>query len=260
MFFPIIALPWRSPVYRLIIALLGIGLLSSCGGHERHAYRHDSPAPRKGQKPYTINGERYEPLSSHEGFVQGGTASWYGRDFHGKPTSNGESYDMYAMTAAHKTLPLGVYVKVRNRENGRETVVRINDRGPFVKGRIIDLSYSAARELGVLESGTAPVRIEALGYLDSGTGGKTAYRAPASYDRGSYGIQVGAFGSMENARKLADEMKRRYGSASIREALVNGTRYYRVRAGNFASLKEAEHLREQAADRVVAAGFVVALD
>ena len=245
---------------RIIILFLFINLIAACGSHEKHAYRPDSPGPSKVQKPYTINGERYEPLSSHEGFVQAGIASWYGSDFHGKKTSNGETYDMYAMTAAHKTLPLGVYVKVSNRNNGRDTVVRINDRGPFVSGRIIDLSYSAAKDLRVVEGGTAPVKIEALGYLDDTVKGKTTYHPPASYDKGSFGIQVGAFGTMENAQRMADSVKKRYGAAVIQEAVVNGTRYYRVRAGNYASLKEAEQVRERSSDKVIVGGFVVALD
>ncbi len=248
---------------RFILMLLLLGLLASCSSQVRHVYRSDSSssASRKaGQKPYIINGERYEPLSSHEGFVQSGIASWYGSDFHGKTTSNGDTYDMYAMTAAHKTLPLGVYVKVRNRDNGQETVVRINDRGPFVTGRIIDLSYSAARDIGIVDSGTAPVKIEALGYPDETVKGRTAYKTPASYDRGSFGIQVGAFGNPDNARRMAESVKQRYGVSSIREALVNGTRYYRVRAGNYTSLKEAERVRERSSDVTIAGGFVVALD
>ena len=248
-------------MFKIISAILVICLLAACGGHVKQAYRSAPVEPGKaGQKPYTINGERYEPLSSHEGFVQSGIASWYGSDFHGKPTSNGEAYDMHALTAAHKTLPLGVYVKVRNRDNGRETVVRINDRGPFVAGRIIDLSYSAAKGLGIVGSGTAPVRIEALGYPDGTVKGGTAYRAPASYDRGAFGIQVGAFGKLENARRLAESVRQRHGVSSIREALVNGVRYYRVRAGNYASLKAAEKAHERATDRLISEGFVVALD
>ncbi len=246
-------------MYRVFL-LFFIILLSACGAHERYAYRSDPASMHKGQKPYTINGERYEPLSSHEGFVQSGIASWYGSDFHGKQTSNGDKYDMYAMTAAHKTLPLGVYVKVHNLDNGRETVVRINDRGPFVAGRIIDLSYSAAKDIGIVEDGTAKVMIEALGYLDDNTKTGMAYRAPASYDKGSFGIQVGAFGQFDNARRLASNVKQRYGTSSIREAIVNGTRYYRVRAGNFTSLKEAEQAREHSPDSLLTRGFVVALD
>lgn len=251
----------RVVIGRISLLLVFCGLLTACGGHQKSVYRPDSTTKRSvGQKPYTVNGERYEPLSSHEGFVQSGIASWYGSDFHGKTTSNGERYDMHAMTAAHKTLPLGVYVKVRHRDNGREAVVRINDRGPFVAGRIIDLSYSAAREIGIVDSGTGPVTLQALGYLDQTATGRTAYRAPASYDRGSFGIQVGAFSRLENARRLADEIKRRYGVSSISESVVKGARYYRVRAGNYTSLKEAEQVRERSPDRVIAAGFVVALD
>ena len=160
-------------------------MIAACGRHNRYAYRPESSVPEKIQKPYTINGERYEPLSSYGGFVQSGIASWYGIDFHGKTTSNGEMYNMYAMTAAHKTLPLGVYVKVSNKDNGRDAVVRINDRGPFVAGRIIDLSYSAAKDLGVVEGGTASVTIEALGYLDHTIKGEIIYHPPASYDKGS---------------------------------------------------------------------------
>jgi len=248
-------------LFRFIIVLLIATLLASCGGYERYSHRPDSSSTRKaGQRPYTINGERYEPLASHEGFVQSGIASWYGSDFHGRTTSNGETYDMYAMTAAHKTLPLGVYVKVRNRDNGREAVVRINDRGPFIAGRIIDLSYSAARDLDIVGGGIAPVKIEALGYLDNSVSGRTAYQAPASYDKGSFGIQVGAFGMYENARRQAAEVKQRYGSSSIQEAIVNGSRFYRVRAGNYPSLKEAELLQQRSADRLITGGFVVALD
>lgn len=250
----------NNAVKRFILSLLFIVQLTSCSGHERHAYRADSPAQAKVQKPYVVFGQRYEPLSSHEGFTQTGVASWYGTDFHGKKTSNGDTYDMYAMTAAHKTLPFGVFVKVENRDNGRETVVRINDRGPFVAGRIIDLSYSAAKELGVVASGTAKVKIEALGYLDETVKGKRSYKPPVTYDRGSFCIQVGAFGNIENAQRLAGSLKQRYGFSSIRETTVDGKLYYRVRAGNYASLKEAEQALAHSSDRVIAGGFVVAMD
>lgn len=248
-------------MYRFSMVLLLVTMLASCATYERRVVRPGSITPHKGtQKPYVVNGERYEPLSSHEGFAQSGNASWYGNDFHGKRTSNGETYDMYAMTAAHKTLPMGVYVRVHNRDNGRESVVRINDRGPFVAGRIIDLSYAAAKDLGVIAGGTAPVRIEALGYPDDSVKGRVAYRAPASYDRGSFGIQVGSFSQRTNAQKLAESVRQRYGVASIQEADVNGVHYFRVRAGNYPSLKEVEQIRERSSDKLIASGFIVALD
>lgn len=224
-----------------------------------YAYRSDS-ATQRGRLSYAIKGKQYQPLSSHEGFVQGGTASWYGSDFHGKETSSGEKFNMHAMTAAHKTLPLGVYVKVLNKKNGREIVVRVNDRGPFVDGRIIDLSYSAARNLGVVGSGTAQVQIEALGYRDRALKGKAAYRAPLSYDTGSFVIQVGSCASLENAQSMADYMREKYVFTTIREALVNGARYYRVYAGNYISLKEAERVRKYSLNKLINEGVVVALD
>jgi rare lipoprotein A len=186
-------------------------------------------------------------------------ASWYGADFHGKRTSNGETYDMYALTGAHKTLPLGVYVKARNKRNGKEVVVRINDRGPFVKERILDLSFAAARQLGVTDTGTAPVRIEALGYRGENASGTVAYRAPASYDAGSYGVQVAAFTDSANARRMAEQLKRRYGNCTIQEANVKGTLFFRVRVGRYESLRKAEEARG-GFEREYPGSFVVALD
>ncbi len=116
-------------------------------------------------KPYTVLGKNYTPLNSAKGYTETGTASWYGQKFHGHLTSNGEIYDMYAMTAAHKTLPLPSFVKVTNLDNNKTAIVRVNDRGPFHGGRIIDLSYAAARKLGVLATGTAPVKLESV-YVD----------------------------------------------------------------------------------------------
>jgi rare lipoprotein A len=223
-------------------------------------YRSEPPKQRRGCKPYAIKGKQYQPLSTHAGFVQGGTASWYGSDFHGRETSSGEAYNMHAMTAAHKTLPLGVYVKVQNKQNGREIVVRVNDRGPFVDGRIIDLSYSAAKNLGVVKSGTAPVQIEALGYIDRVLKGKPSYRAPLNYDSGAFVIQVGSCSSLENAQSMADEMRSQYVFTTIREAVVNGERYYRVHAGNYSSLKEAERVRKYSVNKWINAGYVVARD
>ena len=116
-------------------------------------------------RPYAVAGRSYVPLTTAAPFTETGLASWYGRKFHGRPTSSGEPYDMYAMTAAHKTMPIPSYARVRNPANGREVVVRINDRGPFVDGRVIDLSYTAALKLGVLASVT-PVQVRRLTFAD----------------------------------------------------------------------------------------------
>ncbi|MFA5072824.1 MAG: septal ring lytic transglycosylase RlpA family protein [Nitrospirota bacterium] len=225
-------------------------------------YSPDStPRHKASQKPYTVFGQRYEPLATHEQFMQSGIASWYGRDFHGKKTSNGERYDMYGMTAAHKTLPLGVHVKVYHVQNGREVTVRVNDRGPFVKGRIIDLSYAAAKKLGVDVTGTAFVRIEALGYKDdSGEGRTLAYREPASYITGTYTIQVGSFKQTVNAERLSGEMKRLYGFSDVRATTVNGDMFYRVYAGKYTSLTDAEVAEKKFVQSGYPGSFVVSLD
>jgi len=116
-------------------------------------------------KPYEVLGQRYVPLTEDRPFAERGLASWYGRKFHGRPTASGEPYDMYAMTAAHKTMPLPSYAVVRNPANGREVIVRVNDRGPFSPGRVIDLSYTAALRLGVL-GGVAPVELRRLTFAE----------------------------------------------------------------------------------------------
>jgi rare lipoprotein A len=126
------------------------------------AQPRDEPIHRGTSRPYSVFGVSYTPMQSRERFVQEGRASWYGRKFHGKRTATGEPYDMYAMTGAHKTLPLPSYVRVTNLENGRSVVVRVNDRGPFHSSRIIDLSYAAAYKLGYLQKGSTRVRIETV--------------------------------------------------------------------------------------------------
>jgi rare lipoprotein A len=237
------------------IVLCAALLLSACGA-KKPPTTPEGGKVRASQRPYTVLGKRYEPLKSHVGFTQEGVASWYGKDFHGKRTSNGEIYDMHAMTAAHKTLPLGVFVKVRNKENGVETIVRVNDRGPFVKNRIIDLSYSAAKKLGVDMKGTAPVRIEALGYKTSGEG----YEAPENYDSGTYSVQIGAFKDQQNAKRLSNEMRKLHGYSEVKSAMVNGEQFYRVQAGKYPSLHEAETAEVQFAEHGYPGSFVVSID
>ena len=124
--------------------------------------RSEPFSPSGNPDSYVINGQRYYVLKNNQGYHERGIASWYGRKFHGRRTSNGEIYDMYAISAAHKTLPFGSVVLVRNMNNGRELKVRINDRGPFVRGRIIDLSYGAARKLDMIRDGIVPVRIRVV--------------------------------------------------------------------------------------------------
>jgi len=212
------------------------------------------------QRPYTVMGRTYQPLPSHQGYSETGIASWYGRDFNGHKTSNGETYDMYAMTAAHKTLPLGVSVRVTNLQTGRQVVVRVNDRGPFVKGRLIDLSYAAACKLGIDKTGTGRVRVEALGYLERSSQGMVAYRAPASYDVGSFAVQVGAFNVEDNARRLAARLQARYGVVSVQQGRWRNGSIWRVWVGRYRSLREAKGVGEQLARQGFGGNFVVALN
>lgn len=247
----------------LVPGLLVIILTSCCGGPDYRVKVIDTPGSGlKGtQKPYEVNGERFHPISSADGYSEEGVASWYGKDFHGRKTSNGETYDMHAMTAAHKTLPMNVYVRVINSSNGRQSVVRINDRGPFVRGRIIDLSYSAAKELGVVGPGTAPVRIEALGYREPvTTGGVIVYRKPVSYEAGPFTIQVGAFSVQQNAQRLAEELRRNYGEASVVEGWVSGQRFHRVRVGLYPTMNAALQAEAQFEAKGYGNSFIVAKD
>lgn len=164
-------------------------LLAGCG--QKGVYRKGGAV---GTKPYTIRGKTYYPLKSAHGFVEEGVASWYGPGFHGKKTANGETYNQYAMTAAHKLLPLGTEVRVTRLDNGRSVLVRVNDRGPFVDDRIIDLSRAAASRLQMTGSGTARVRVQSLA-------GVPAIVKDGDI-KGNIYIQAGAFGQKENARKL----------------------------------------------------------
>jgi len=245
-------------VKSILATLLAGSVMISCGG-KKPPVANEPGKQKATQKPYTVLGKRYEPLKTHVGFTQEGIASWYGKDFHGKKTSNGEIYDMHAMTAAHKTLPLGVFVKVRNKENGQEAVVRVNDRGPFVKNRIIDLSYSAAKKLGVDAKGTATVRIEALGYRATSASGEN-YKEPETYDRGNYSVQIGSFKDYQNAKRLSEEMRKLHGYSEVRTATLNGELFYRVHAGKYTSLKTAEDAEGSFSDHGYPGSFVVSLD
>jgi rare lipoprotein A len=171
--------------------------------------------------------------------VQQGMASWYGADFHGKQTSSGEVYDMYQLTCAHNTLPLGTMVMVTNLENGRSVELKVNDRGPFVKGRIIDLSYAAARMLGMHEQGTAAVRVEVIG---------TAVQ-PAQ----PFTVQVGSFVSETNARNLAEQLRKDFDNVQIATMETPTQKYHRVRVGQFETRESAM----RTAERLAQMGFKV---
>jgi rare lipoprotein A len=169
------------------------------------------------------------PKPARIGKTETGIASWYGHPYHGRRAASGEIYDMEKLTAAHRTLPFDTWVRVRNLGNGKTVEVRINDRGPFVRGRIIDLSRAAARQIGMIGPGTARVRLEVI-------------RPPARRAaRDAFGVQVGAFAERANAERLRDEMRRAHGSASI--VRREGDRVlWRVMVGNFSSEESAEAL------------------
>jgi rare lipoprotein A len=173
--------------------------------------------------------------------VQGeeGIASWYGHPFHGRRTASGEIYSMYAMTAAHKTLPFGTDVRVHDLENGKSVDVRINDRGPFVEGRIIDLSYSAAQSMGM--SGTALVRLEILDF-GSSTSSSGGAGASASPPPGIFAVQVGAFQDRRNAERLKAQISRYYGPVNIQAYDRGDGVFYRVRVGSESTEDSADLL------------------
>ncbi len=163
------------------------------------AVPQNAPLSPTGNNPYEVFGKQYVPIKSARGFEQTGYASWYGKKFHGKRTSSGEPYDMFAMTAAHPTLPLPTWIRVHNHENQREVVVKVNDRGPFLRGRIVDLSYAAATKLDIVRKGTSRVTITAV-FPDGEAGELTSN----SQNQASiqYLIQVGAFSNQANAVNL----------------------------------------------------------
>jgi len=188
---------------------------------------------------YYVDGHLYEVLKSSSGYKTRGIASWYGTKFHKQRTSSGEPYDMYVMTAAHKTLPLPTYVKVRNLDNGREAVVKVNDRGPFHADRVIDLSYAAALKLGVFPKGTARVEIETL----MGPAGKAHYY-----------LQAGAFSSEDLAKRLKEKLTRISTSPVFIE---HYNHHYVVRVGPFADKYMSDNLKLKLVQNGVNGSFSV---
>jgi rare lipoprotein A len=255
-------------------------VLSSCStsGGSRYSQRHDSapdrqidvahvadavprsePRSRYGNPAsYVVRGKRYHTLPGSDGYRERGVASWYGTKFHGHRTSSGESYDMYKMSAAHKTLPLPTYARVTNLRNGKSVVVKINDRGPFHENRLIDLSYAAASRLGILGEGTGLVEVEAINpgqpvqrprqasNLASKPKLQTRAATSPTADEPLLYLQVGAFTSRDNAERL----KRRLATTApseklhISEGNANQQHIYRVRIGPLNSVESADQLTQ----------------
>ena len=229
----------------LVLALAAlILLLSGCG---TKSWRTGGVA---GSKPYTIRGKTYYPLQSARGFIEEGIASWYGPGFHGKRTANGEIYDMHAMTAAHKILPLGSIVRVVNKNNGRSLVLRINDRGPFVDDRVIDLSRAAAEKLDVVNKGTAPVRITAIDEAPQTASAvaRAGGQAPKlnAGPGGRFFLQVGAFPDRDDAREMARQMENL--GYNGRYFYADSVKRWRVQLGPVASRDMAEDMKQRLID------------
>ncbi|PWG65240.1 septal ring lytic transglycosylase RlpA family protein [Sediminicurvatus halobius] len=232
---------------------------------------------------YEVFGRTYQVLDSADGYRERGIASWYGSKFHGRRTSSGEPFDMYAMTAAHRALPLPTYVAVRHLESGREIVVRVNDRGPFADNRIIDLSYAAAAKLGMLESGTAPVEVRTVtpdrqaaasgagSEHDTETGEDVTANAaeaiaadpapaqPEAAEAVSYFLQVGAFREAGNARRLADRLQADAFRADVRvESGDDG--FHRVQLGPLTDIAAVDRISDRLAEAGHGPGHVVIPD
>ncbi|KTD04220.1 rare lipoprotein A [Legionella geestiana] len=194
----------------------------------------DEPVSRYGNPAsYRVDGRTYEVMTSSGGYKTRGIASWYGTKFHSKRTSSGEPYDMYALTAAHKTLPLPTYVRVKNLNNGLEAIIKVNDRGPFHADRVMDLSYGAAVKLGLFPAGTAPVEIEALNVA-----------GPGKAREAHYYLQAGAF----ETERYAEALREKLGSLTPSPVFVEkyDSRYI-VRVGPFANRQMSEALKSRLA-------------
>jgi rare lipoprotein A len=203
----------------------------------------DEPRARSGNPPfYEVAGKRYVVLASAAGYVERGVASWYGPTFHGGRTATGETYDMNAMTGAHPTLPLPTWVQVTNLQNGKSVTVRLNDRGPFSKNRIIDLSRAAAEQLDMIRTGTAMVEVRSLAAGAS----QAAPAVAAAPIATQFYAQAGAFAEEDNARRLAERLRdARVSEVAVSETGTGDRRLYRVRVGPVASIGEFDALIER---------------
>jgi rare lipoprotein A len=232
-------------------------ILLFAGCSTRTTYSYSGPTSQKPaqtynhatMRPYTVHGKRYYPSVVRVGESLHGRASWYGPKFHGKLTSNGEIYNMYDATAAHKTLPMNTIVRVTNKNNGRSTIVRINDRGPFVESRIIDLSKKAATDIGMIGTGTAPVQLDILGFAQDGTTRiadmETLKKGPTQKVMDSFAVQIGSFTRIEGAMVTQEKFDKTEGYRTIiKDSEYNGKRLFRVWLTGFQSEDEARDFKD----------------
>jgi rare lipoprotein A len=266
-----------ASIQAAIVVALGL-LLAACGGSPRRDYPAPpagvpAPAPTaadvvseprspRGNPPfYEVFGRRYHVLDTSEGYRERGVASWYGPDFHGLTTSNGETYDMYAYTAAHPTLPIPTWVEVTHLGNGKRVIVRINDRGPFVGNRIIDLSYRAAHAIDMVGDGTAMVEVRTLGAPAAAPqavqarsrGGlsvisEAAAAAPSASDRPlrQMFVQVGAFSDRDNAQQFVNQLQANgFQNTVVVSNPVNGATMHRVRVGPVSGEDEFDRVNQR---------------
>ena len=246
---------------RFSIALVMLCLLSACSSSGKQKQKFYAPVdisnapnasdavpksePRSkygNPKSYVVFGKRYYVMDDAKGFSEQGIASWYGKKFHGKRTSSGETYDMHAMTAAHKTLPLPSYVEVSNLENKKKVLVKVNDRGPFHENRIIDLSYAAATKLGIVAKGTGLVSIKAIDAKTDGSPSKV--QAEAENEGKNFYIQVGAFSDIDNAKYLQKKLRNISRSSVKISQKKDQKMLYRVRIGPLNSIRTADNIIE----------------
>ncbi len=249
----------RSSLFLLVIILIASSaLFTGCSGKrvvkDPSATKYTSKARHKStMRSYRVHGKSYSPTYVRVGQVMKGISSWYGPNFHGKQTSNGERYNMHARTAAHKTWPMDTMVKVINLQNGKSTIVRINDRGPFVRGRIIDCSYTAGKEIGLDRMGIAKVSIQVVGFAGKIQSAATiAKRKKTNTETriklSNFGVQVGAFKQYEGAkitRKMFASMYDKYKPVikKFDDVYGNGEPLYRVWLMGFGSEDEARDFK-----------------
>jgi rare lipoprotein A len=211
----------------------------------REAVPRNEPLASYGNhSPYEVFGKKYTVMKTSKGYYERGVASWYGSKFHGRRTSSGEPYDMHLASAAHKTLPLPTYAEVTNLDNGRKIIVKINDRGPFKRGRIIDMSYGAAIKLDMIRTGTANVEVRAIDTSNMPLSTATDLRvASADSNEGPVYLQVGAFGSKSSARELVDRLE----DEDLEPVNINkGSGVYRVWLGPYTSALEVDRVIQRA--------------